>query len=603
MLRNISFRYKLFLIIFITAVAPISFVAAVLYQRAVFEITSQISSVVVNTLNFTSDYIEPSLQNVINTSDLILSEETILSAAAMERPMSYAEIVAFNKAAREILTLYVQRIKSLYSTFGFDSFYMYLPRHNLLLDSKTTFYENIRPENLDFLVLDQEKKSWHITREVDFYTLNQIDNRFGFSRLLSYGNQVRDKNGEPILYLASNVRVDFLSSYYNRIEKGIPGNFLILDGEGGYIANSHEELGRDFAVRVSALIAEGSAASGSFDAVLSGQRWFVVYSVSPRTDWKYTVAVPSNTVFGQIYNIQKFFILTALVITALILPVCFIVSGGVYRPMEKLVLAMQEIEAGRLDVRINDRRGDEYQKVYLGFNKMAEELNKLVEDLANEQVLKKQAEINALQAQINPHFLYNTLDSIYSIAVMHKVDEISKITAALSKFFRTSLSGGKQDITLKEELDIIKNYLVIQNIRFNNKIEFTISVPPEYLDLAIPKLLLQPIVENSIYHGMERKKGKGHLSVRCLREGNLLRILVSDDGIGMSPGQLRSLRASIEGEGGEGALGKVARGNFALRTLSRQLILKYGEGCGLEIESSPGEGTTVSVSIPAPVSA
>jgi two-component system sensor histidine kinase YesM len=583
----------LFLIIFITAVAPISFVAAVLYQRAVFEITSQISGVVVNTLNFTIDYIEPSLQNVINTSNLILSEEPLLSAAAMQRPMNYAEIIAFNKTAREILGLYVQRIRSLYSAFGFDSFYVYLPRHHLLLDSKTTFYENIRPENLEFLKIDRQNKSWHITREVDFYTLNQINSRLGFRRLLSHVNQVLDDRGEPILYIASNVRVDFLGGYYNRIAKGIPGNFLILDEEGGCMANSHEEPDQDFAARVSALIAEGSAASGSFDAFLSGQRWFVVYSVSPYTGWKYTVAVPSNTVFGQIYNIQKFFILVALVITALILPVCFIVSGGVYRPMEKLLFAMQEIEAGRLEVRINDKREDEYQKMYRGFNKMAGELNKLVEDLANEQVLKKQAEIHVLQAQINPHFLYNTLDSIYSIAVMHKVDAISKITAALSKFFRISLSGGKQDITLKEELDIIKNYLVIQNIRFNNKIECTISVPPQYLDLAIPKLLLQPIVENSIYHGMELKKGKGHLNIGCLREGNRLLIRVSDDGIGMSAEQLRCLRVSIGNE----ADGRDT-GNFALRTLNRQLVLKYGAGCGLEIESSIGEGTTVSVSIP-----
>ena len=596
-MRAISFRYKLFLIIFIAAVVPISFVAGLLYRRAVFEINNQITGLVVNTLHFTIDYIEPSLESIIAAADLVLSEDRIISPARTEQPMSYGEIVDYNKAVREILTMYIRRIQSTNSTFGFDSFYVYLPRHHLLLDSKTTFYENIYPENLEFLNHNQKNRSWSITKAVDFYTLNQIDNRFGYNRLLTCINELRDEEGRTLLYLAANVRVDFLSGYYNRIEKGVPGNFLIIDREGGYIANSHEEPGVDFGSHISGLIAGRGESSGSFLTSLAGRRWFVVYAVSAYTGWKYAVTVPANDIFGQIYNIQKFFILVVLIITALILPVCFIVSGGVYRPLGKLVSAMREVENGRLDVRINDKRFDEYQNVYRGFNTMTAELSKLVEDLAKEQVLKKQADINMLHAQINPHFLYNTLDSIYSIAVMHRVDEISKIVAALSKFFRISLSGGKQDIALREELDIIKNYLIIQNIRFNNKIDCAIFVPEEYRNITIPKLLLQPIVENSIYHGMERKKGKGHLTISCQPEGGNLRISVSDDGVGMSEDQLASLRDSLSGDQRDDT------DNFALRTLNRQLILKYGEGYGLCIDSSRGQGTMVTVSLPAAVSA
>lgn len=592
-MNSISFRYRLFLIICIVAIVPITVMAGILYRRAVFEITSQITDVVVKTLNFSIEYIEPSLQTIIHTSELILREEKIGAAAEAEKSMPYNDIVEYNKSVREILSMYIERIKSINSTFGFDSFYVYLPRHRLLLDSKTTFYENINPEYLDFVSGSRKNRSWSITKAVDFYTLNQIDrHRFGYNRLLTYVNQVTDEKGEVILYLAANVRFDFLSGYYNRIEKGIPGNFLILDTDGNFIANSHEEQGADFGNRISAAIQSGKESSGSLQTVFADQRWFVVYSVSGYTRWKYALAVPAKDVFGQIYNIRNFFVLVVLLITALILPLCFIVSGSVYRPLGKLIAAMREVEGGRLDIRINDRREDEYRLVFRSFNKMAGELNKLVEDLANEQVLKKQAEINMLQAQINPHFLYNTLDSIYSIAVMYKVEEISKIVAALSKFFRIALSEGKQDITLKEELDIIKNYLIIQNIRFNNKIEYRISVPEEYKDISIPKLLLQPIVENSIFHGMERKKGKGHLSISCQTEEDTLCIRISDDGVGMTEEHLRSLRDSINRD----RIGDTD--NFALRTLNKQLILRYGAQYGLHLDSAWGKGTTVAVSIP-----
>jgi two-component system sensor histidine kinase YesM len=326
---------------------------------------------------------------------------------------------------------------------------------------------------------------------------------------------------------------------------------------------------------------------------MNGQEYLTVYSTSYNSGWNYVVLIPAAEIFWQIYNVQRFFVLLIVIITILVIPVCFLITGTLYKPLEKLVLAMQHVENGNFDTLITDQRRDEYQKVYRGFNLMLGELRRLIEDLSNEKALNKQAEINLIQAQINPHFLYNTLDSIYSIAMIYKVDEISKMAAALSKFFRVSLSSGKTNTSLKEALDIVKSYVTIQNIRFNNKIIYRVSIPAEYLDIAVPKLILQPLAENSIYHGLEKKKGKGRLTIGCVREGGVLRIHVTDDGVGMTEKQLTALRESIYDDMEDSQ-------NFALKTLNRQLMLKYGKEYGLRIDSRVGEGTIVVISLPVP---
>jgi two-component system sensor histidine kinase YesM len=253
---------------------------------------------------------------------------------------------------------------------------------------------------------------------------------------------------------------------------------------------------------------------------------------------------------------------------------------------------MQNVKNGNLDTAINDLRRDEYQKVYEGFNLMLGELKQLIDDLSNEKSLNKQAEINLIQAQINPHFLYNTLDSIYSIAVIYKVDEIAKMAAALSKFFRVSLSGGKTDTSLKEALDIVKSYVTIQNIRFSDKIQYEVLIPEQYMGITVPKLLLQPIVENSIYHGLEKKKGKGHLTISSSEDEETLSLYIEDDGTGIPVEQLAALEKSISGEEDDD--------HFALRTLNKQIMLKYGKSYGLSIKSQYGRGTKVTILLPRP---
>ncbi len=214
-------------------------------------------------------------------------------------------------------------------------------------------------------------------------------------------------------------------------------------------------------------------------------------------------------------------------------------------------------------------------------------------------ILKKQAELDALQSQINPHFLYNTLDSIRGQALAEGVEDIADMTEALSTFFRYSISNRSHVVTLEEELENVRNYFMIQQFRFNNR--FHLQTQPFSRELLescrLPKLTLQPILENAILHGMEGKMGAGTISIRAEAAKSRTVLVISDDGAGMSEGTLLRLQSRLRGE--EPVELRRAKGSgIALPNVSRRIKLLFGEAYGLRVMSTLGLGTDVEISLP-----
>ena len=206
---------------------------------------------------------------------------------------------------------------------------------------------------------------------------------------------------------------------------------------------------------------------------------------------------------------------------------------------------------------------------------------------------EKESELRALQAQINPHFLYNTLDIIVWMIENEQKTEAVKVVTALARFFRISLSRGKSLITVKDELEHVRNYLMIQQMRFKNKFTYTIESDDEVLELASLKLMLQPLVENAIYHGMEYMDGDGEIFVRAWQEEKELYLEVRDNGLGMTEEQVESLftdTAHVASKRGSG---------IGVRNVNERIKLYFGAEYGLSIESEPDEGTAVKIHLPA----
>ncbi len=254
------------------------------------------------------------------------------------------------------------------------------------------------------------------------------------------------------------------------------------------------------------------------------------------------------------------------------------ISRLINRPLEQLVSAIRKVGEGK-DYVIDEQFGDdEIGRIGNQFKNMVEQNLNLKDRLYRAEIKQKESELIALQAQINPHFLYNTLDSIYLMTQMGRAVEAGKMTLALSDMFKISLSKGREFIKVKDEVNHIKNYLYIQKMRYGNKIDYEIEVSDRIMEEQMLKLILQPIIENSIYHGLEPKGSGGMLVISGGRQRGDMVFSISDNGVGMENEEWKK--------------------GYGLMNVMQRIQLYYGDNYGIEIESKVGKGTRVTVCLP-----
>lgn len=269
----------------------------------------------------------------------------------------------------------------------------------------------------------------------------------------------------------------------------------------------------------------------------------------------------------------------------------FYLSRRVTEPMRRLERAVKKIEAGNLDTQIEASGVYEIQSLSVAIEKMEKNLKQLMEDIVQEHEAKRKSDLMVLQNQINPHFLYNTLDVIVWMIENEKGEEAVKAVTALARFFRISLSKGHTIITVQDEIEHVRNYLMIQEMRFKNRFTYTFVIDDTCRNLATVKLVLQPLVENAIYHAMEFMDD-GVLLVEVSRREDLLILAVEDNGCGMTQERVASLLRGDFVQTGKGS-------GVGLRNVMERIQLLFGEKYGLEIKSEPDEGTRVEIHLPA----
>ncbi len=268
-------------------------------------------------------------------------------------------------------------------------------------------------------------------------------------------------------------------------------------------------------------------------------------------------------------------------------------SSAVADPLLELQAFAGKIADGQLSERTPDPDVDELRALSASLNTMAGKLAGLIEENRREQENLKKSELRVLQAQVTPHFLYNTLDAIVWLAEAKRTEEVISITRALSDFYRISLSDGHDWITLAQEEEHLRGYLTIQKIRYRDILDYEISIDPALKNVMILKLSIQPLVENAIYHGIRNRRGGGLIRIAVFREDGLLNVRVSDNGAGMDSRRLRELRAMLLGSGPSTATG------YGLFSVDQRIKLYYNQPQGLTVESALGEGSVISFSVPA----
>ena len=297
-------------------------------------------------------------------------------------------------------------------------------------------------------------------------------------------------------------------------------------------------------------------------------------------------------------NVERAITITSILLVIILIGALTIsrrIMEGITSPIRHLCHAAERAGSGDFKTRAHEEKIDEIAVLNASFNLMVEEIGNLVEDIRVEELNLRAAELRLLQEQINPHFLYNTLDNIIWLAESKETEQVVNMVSALSDFFRTTLSKGKDYISVKDEEAHINSYLQIQQFRYRDILDYEIDMDKEVYDCEILKLTLQPLVENALYHGIKGKRGLGHIQVKGCIQNGLLEFQVRDDGIGMKEERLNEVRKIITGE----VESTKEKGGFGLFNVNERIRLNYGREYGLKIESVYGEGTCIWVTVPA----
>ncbi|MDQ6422404.1 sensor histidine kinase [Paenibacillus sp. LHD-117] len=333
----------------------------------------------------------------------------------------------------------------------------------------------------------------------------------------------------------------------------------------------------------------------------SEQRNMVVRVDSPSTGWTLILEQPEREIYKKSKPLEIFSYWIILISCLLAVWISWLVYSGIASPISSLVSGMRQLRLGKLDTKLANNRQDELGYLTDAFNQTVEQQRHLIRDIYEQQLRLTKTELKFLQSQINPHFLYNTLDSIYWSAKNYDAEEISEMVLNLSKFFRLSLSKGREAFTVEETFSHLGYYIRVQQLRFVGQFTVRYDADPDSGGLYILKLILQPLVENAILHGLEKKKRDGELRISAELQGDRLILTVSDNGKGIGEDRMERIRTALAGYGGGETHADAERNGefFGLRNVKSRIGLYYGDTAEFTIDSEEGAGTTACIDLPA----
>lgn len=581
-----SLKGKLSLLLIAAIALPLLGAGAVSYRIA-SNLTEKIEKQSgMNTLRQISDKLDFIISDAENMSVFIIGQRSIQSylGSAQGDISLYSQNVAFllNLASSKA---YISNI-TITSDRGYPTLsnttvlYSGLPR---LLESNADAY-------------DPDKKWW-----TPLYENQTTDD--GIKRVFSLVRPIRStEKFQPLGELSVSVDVDEVQMMLQDAAWNESGRIWLVNQENKIMSSQTGEGLNQPLQSVLPGVAAMKGTEGVLTVAREGESNTLLYYTLPSLNWKLVGVIPT-----RIYTAQNEYVLT---LTAIAIGVAAALAGAlslyftawVTRPLTKLARKLRDVRPGDPVEQFEVRSTDEIGMVLHSYNQLGGRIERLKSQLQLNEAKKKEADIRALQAQINPHFLYNTLSSIHWTALMNKDRQVAEMVGALGDFLRFSLNDGKEFCFVGQEVAHAQNYVSIMSKRFPGKFDSTFLIEPDMQGRIMLKLLLQPLIENSIMHGLQKKQGKGSVYVYGeLKQGGMS-FTVEDTGIGMDAEKLNSLRRMLlkaeAADAEEGRGEDSSKSGYGLASVHRRLLLHYGRGTGLHIESGPGSGTRISFTIP-----
>ncbi|WP_214629243.1 cache domain-containing sensor histidine kinase [Paenibacillus agaridevorans] len=390
-------------------------------------------------------------------------------------------------------------------------------------------------------------------------------------------------------YLVVNIKEEALMHYLLQNLNGVEGRIFLVSQDRKEVLRGDPELFQELIGNADFLDAlDGN--NSEFETALAGQAVYVNYKrLSTVSDWVLFSVIPRAELLKQTDDLKY----SILLIIAACLIACYSITQWIVRlllnPLKDLQRVMIKVELNDLSVRYQSPWQDEIAQLGYRFNRMLEEVERSFDKVMDAEKQKRKSEIKALQAQIDPHFLYNTLNTIYWKSQMKQLDDVQEMVLSLSQLFQLGLNKGREMTTLENELNHVEQYLIIQQRCYENLFEYRIDVAEE-IDIKhqILKILLQPLVENAILHGFKDRNEGGIISIKVISEGTHIQLVVEDNGSGMSPEpeEVQPIPDSSSLKG------------YALDNIKQRLLLEYGLEAEMIMSSTAGIGTTITIVVP-----
>lgn len=402
---------------------------------------------------------------------------------------------------------------------------------------------------------------------------------------------------DPLGVVNISIKESVLSDILNRIITSPNQRVFIVNQNFDTISSSNTESDTPFIPDTR--VFENN--TGYYIGKTDTGKQLVVYGTLSHTKWTIISAIPMDEVLSDIKILELYAVICSL--ATIIIGYIFTrtVTKSFYHPIRTLKQAMNKASKGHFDISINENRNDEFQELNSNFNTMVSTINTLINELYKQKIIEKDMQLKALLANINPHFLYNIFESMIWMLELNRYDELNDMIIALSNYYRLTLSGGREIVTVSESLEQVRNYIVIQKIRYMDSVKVDINVEERIYDCKIIKMLLQPLVENAFVHGMSNGTSATIRILGRLEEDSHIVLCVEDNGTGIPQARLDDIRKTLVTPISDTDV----TGNtdyYALRNINHRIKLYYGDEYGIQIESEYGAGTIVTIRIPAEVS-
>jgi len=424
-----------------------------------------------------------------------------------------------------------------------------------------------------------------------FISSSRVENLIAgqYRWVVSFSKAVIGQNGTPVGVLLVDLKYDYIDQICSNVQLGSRGYLFLLDAGGDILWHPQQKLiyAGLKTEDVSGVLSQANGRAAY--SVQSADKLYLA-SRSDATGWTTVGVAYPEELLQDPEKLARQYVVIGVLSMCVAFCLSFLLSRAITNPLRKLTQTMNQVEQGDYTVRSTVRSNNEVGRLRDSFNHMIANTQSLMEQIVRTEEQKRQGEWQLLQAQIKPHFLYNTLDSIIWMSHAGKNEEVVEMTSALAQLLRNSLGSGRDIIPLEEELAHVESYLVIQKMRYREKLRYEMDVDPETKSCLIPRLVLQPLVENAIYHGIKVKEDGGSIYIGAMLDDDRLLVTVEDDGAGMTEEQLAHICDEKESDEGSSRIG--------IHNVCERLRIYFGEDAALKYFSEPDKGTTAMLNLP-----